>query len=182
MSENYMIPLNDSKSVDLDELMKQDSTLLRILATRPGTSATVLACLACSRDKEIRKVVASNPKTPSDILTVLADDKEYAVYSAVAENPNAPATVLKRFIEHGGYATKTALRNPNAPLESILYRMMQYMPEDERAAVGLNDRFSDLRKVASKMDCAHQEKNENNSSLSIEGFGSDNDSIEARWC
>lgn len=181
MSENFMIPMSDAKSIDFDELMKQDTTLLKILATRPDTPAVVLAHLACSRDKMIRKAVASNPKTPSDILTVLADDGESVVYRAVAENPNAPAAVLKRFIEGGGYATENALKNPNAPLESILYRMLKNMPEGERAAVGLNERFSDLIKIAGKIDRSHQENCGNNGFLSIEDFGSDDDEIKAQW-
>lgn len=180
MNENYLIPMVDSKTIDFDELLKQDPTLLKIIASRLDTPQIVLARLACSQDKMIRKSVAGNPNTPSDILITLADDSERVVYRAVAENPSAPAPVLKRFIEGGSYATEQALKNPNAPLASILYRMMKSMPEDERAAVGLNQRFGDLVRIAEKMDKEYQTTTAEKM-LSMADFGSDDDEIKAQW-
>lgn len=179
MSENYLIPMGDSKTIDFDELLKQDPTLLKIIASSLDTPQIVLARLACSRDEKIRKSVAGNPNTSSDILTTLADDRELVVCRAVAENPSAPAPVLKRFIE-GGRTTEQALKNHNAPLASILYRMMKSIPENERAAVGLNQRFGDLVRIAKKMDEEHQ-TNTAEETLSMTDFGSDDDEIKAQW-
>ena len=152
MSDNYLAPLGSNQSVDLDELLQQDSTILKIYAGRLDTPPIVLARLACHSDETIRKYVAQNNSTPGDILAVLSEDSEWSVRYAVASNESTPQSVLKRIIERDSYDIAYALRNANSPLESILYHMLVKIPENEKAALGFNSRFASLIRLAANMD------------------------------
>lgn len=180
MSSNSLIPMNESSTVDMDELLNQDPTLLKIIAAREDTSEIVLAYLACSRNEGVRKAVADNPRAPKDVLTALASDDKYAVYYAVASNPNTPDQVLKRLVEKDKGSAIRALKNPSLSLESVLYHLLDSVDDNEKAAIGLNKKFSKLFAMALEMDKACS-VNVTDSDIAASDFDSENDFVEARW-
>ncbi|WP_288220358.1 hypothetical protein [uncultured Adlercreutzia sp.] len=152
MSDNYLVPLEESELIDLDELMEQPIEVLKICAVRKNTPPMVLAKLACHRNNTLREEVARNTATPSDILAMLSGDPDDDVVRAVASNPSTEVDVLKRIIENGGSGHVAALKNENAPLESILFYMMGRLGSEERVSLNFNQRFNKLIRLASQID------------------------------
>ncbi len=180
MTSNSLIPMDESSTVDMDELLRRDPTLLKIIAAREDTSELVLAYLACSQNEGVRKAVADNPHTPKDVLTALASDDKYAVYCAVASNPNTPDQVLKRLIERNGGSALLALKNPSLSLENVLYHLLDSVDDREKTAIGLNKKFSKLFATALEMDKAYF-VDATDSNITASDFDSEDDTVEARW-
>lgn len=166
MKDNELF--GDLSEIDLDELIKQDVTLLKICASRTDLPSIVYARLACHRDENVRLAVARNEATPIDILAVLADDESNHVRCAIASNTSTPSDVLNRIVENGRVGVDDAVKNPSTPLVSILSRMLSSIPEREKAALVLNDRFDKLLQYAAEID-----RNSKELDLSSDDFSKD---------
>lgn len=160
MSDISLVTVGDAQSFDIEELMNQNPTLLKVCACRPNTSPMILARLACHEDKDVRLAVARNPHTPSEILAILSEDKcgrdlHTACVCAVADNPSTPPSVLSRIVSERGYGLENALRNPSTPLVSIIRYFMSYTKDSYKDAINFNPRFSELINVAANMDAEY---------------------------
>ena len=190
MTEDYLIPMNDTKSIDFDELMKQDSTLLKILAARPDTPAIVLARLACHSSYDVMTAVARNPKTPPEVLEVLSEkllkDRYGNVENSecaqeVTANPSTHPKVLGRIVMKGTHGHVNALKNQNTPLVSILNYMLDNIGEAEKSSLNFNTRFNDLIRLAAKLDAEHEASLKNLANLNAYDSDSNDNPVEARW-
>lgn len=159
MSDISLVTAADAQSFDIEELMNQNPTLLRVCACRPDTSPLILARLACHEDNNVRLAVARNPHTPPEILAILSE-KTYGgrdCIEAVADNPSTPPNILARLVSEKGYGLENALRNSNTPLVSIVRFFMSYVSGDYKDAINFNRRFSEFIDVAAKMDAEYLE-------------------------
>lgn len=190
MTDSYLMPITDFNAIDLEDLLEQDPMLLKMLAAKQDVPPAVLARLACHSNYEIKTAVARNANTPPEVLEVLSEQIITDRYGDIIDtrcaqeataNPSTPASALARIVRQDISGHVNALRNENTPLESILSYMLDHVGADEKAALGFNKRFSNLIRIATKLDTAHEAKKQSNKDESDFDFDVDTDEVIEVW-
>lgn len=185
MEENGLISVQDSSPlIDYDELMRQDTRLLKMFAARKDAPPAALARLACHEKAGIRTAVAKNPNTPPEALAMLAEDTYKDGYGntqqngdcmrAVAQNPTTPPEVLKQLLLNDSHGHINALKNPHTPLVAIFQYILSTMSDDAKGALNFNDRFNDVLRYATRLD-EQADGQDSNYELSPDSFSNDDD-------
>jgi len=101
---------------------KDDTKILRKVASNPSTPAEILRTLARNPVTLIRISVSSNPSTPAETLHTLASDPEDLadVRLGVARNPSTPAETLRALASDKNLSVLRAIaKHKSTPTETL---------------------------------------------------------------